>query len=102
MSSTFSTTNSVEISGGVPVGAGNVVDTSFGSSMTKSIQKGVTLKGPPAGYSSRQYYMTRFKDYGTFKLNEKNIFTGNSTTYNKSYSKPSSQDPFVDWSRDIK
>ena len=36
-------------------------------------------------------------NYYDFTLNEKNIFTGNVTTYNKSYSKPSSQDPFVDW-----
>ncbi|MBK3495006.1 hypothetical protein JFL43_09060 [Viridibacillus sp. YIM B01967] len=102
MTSKFETTNTVDISGGVPVGAGNVVDASFGTSMTRSIEKGVTLTGPPKGYSSRQYYMTRFKDYGNFVLTEKNTITGNTTKYNKSYSKPSSQDPFVDWSRDIK
>jgi len=51
---------------------------------------------------SRQYYLTKFKDYGSFNLIEKNIFTENTTKYKESYSKPSSQDPFVDWSRDIK
>lgn len=102
MTATFTSTNSVSLSGGVPVGAGGTVEGSLGSTMTRSVQKGVTLTGPPAGYASRQYYITQFKDYGTLNLNEKNILTGNVTTYNKSYSKPSTQDPFVDWSRDLK
>lgn len=102
MTASFSTTNTVSISGGIPTGAGSTISGNFGSSSTRTISKGVTLTGPPAGYSSRQYYLTRFKDYGTFKLYEKNTLTGSTTTYNKSYSKPSSNDPFVDWSRDLK
>lgn len=102
MSRDFTSTNTVGISGETPEGAAGVISANFGSSKSKTIKRGVTLKGPPEGYSSRNYYITRFKDYGTFKLVEKNIFTGSKKTYSKSYSKPSSQDPFVDWSRDIK
>lgn len=98
----FVSKNTVDITGGVPVGAGGTISSSFGSSKTYTVSVGIELKGPPKGYSSRIYYVTRFKDHGTFKLVEKNRATGKSKTYNKTYAVPSKQDPFVDWSRDIK
>lgn len=101
MSSSFTTTNTMNVSGSIPAGAASPVKASIGSTTTYTVKKGITLTGPASGYSSRIYYVTRFKDYGTFNL-VTDYPSGKITTTKMNYSAPSSQDPYVDWSRDIK
>lgn len=101
MSSTFTSTNTMSVSGGIPTGAASKIKASIGSTTKYTVKKGITLKGPPNGYASRNYYVTKYQDNGTFNL-VADYPSGKITTTKKNYSTPSSQDPYVDWSRDIK
>ncbi len=72
------------------------------STKTYTYKKGRKFTGPDKGYSSKQYYSTRFCDFGDWKVTRKNRVTGAKTVYKGSYRDPASQDPIVNWSRNVK
>ncbi|UJW56225.1 hypothetical protein HXZ66_01765 [Bacillus sp. A116_S68] len=79
------------------------VSGSIGKTKTKTYNKTVTFSGPPSKSSaySRNFYNTPFSDTGTWKAVYKPLI-GSSKTYQGTYNEPSKQDPFIEWSRDIK
>ncbi|CAH0312210.1 hypothetical protein [Peribacillus simplex] len=60
------------------------------------------LTGPEKGFSYRKYYLTKNYDKGRYTVIRTNKITGKEKVYVGTYHVPSAQDPFVEWSRDVK
>ncbi|WP_260285192.1 hypothetical protein [Peribacillus aracenensis] len=60
------------------------------------------LTGPEKGFSYRKYYLTKNYDKGRYTVIRTNKITGKEKVYVGTYYEPSTQDPFVKWSRDEK
>ncbi|MED4130677.1 hypothetical protein [Shouchella miscanthi] len=95
---TYSATGGVSL----PNGVSAEVSRSLTNSKTKTYSSTVKFSGPPNSSSkkSRQFYNTPFSDSGTWTAYYKPLI-GKEKTYKGKYNQPSSQDPFVEWSRDI-
>jgi len=105
LKSSITVTNSATISGATKLPDEGLAElnASLNASVTYTYEKGRTFLGPSKGYTSRQYYSTRFHDRGNYIVRKINRITGNvSETYTGTYGEPSLQDPIVNWSRDIK
>ncbi|MFD6440975.1 hypothetical protein ACFWDG_14405 [Peribacillus sp. NPDC060186] len=60
------------------------------------------LTGPEKGYKYREYYLTKNYDKGNFTVIRTNKITGKEKEYVGTYYEPSTQDPYIAWSRDKK
>ncbi|QPQ28933.1 hypothetical protein [Lysinibacillus sp. JNUCC 51] len=103
LSTSLTYTNSASIKGTLDADGVGELEGSLNSAVSYTYTKGRSLTGPAKGYSTRNYYFTKYVDHGDWEVTRKNNLTGGKTVFSGTYTEPTdATNKYSNWSQDYK